>query len=461
MKRAGMGGFRPPFDWRNESETQVKLANTIQGVSTNVRSQSTAMQDNYASQTDKAQESVQAALRSKLNKTTGLKNLLGNTIANTDNELTSLLSTRGKLEKLKKRKQELLDINEKRLDVRTERPEREMTNDEVQANLRAQNRLLKLSIEKLESCLSNTDADIENLNNVRSRLNADFADKNAAIDLDTRVMELEKAELSAEEANLQRKDLTHPHNWQHNTEYEVDMAGKKHAEAHRLRATIGSVVDQSRQAEKAAENRLCAALKEKLATTDAIRADLRGKLKQVQSEIAAASARKSELEAALADKRDPLLLAQQRYVMRKERPGRELVHDEVEDALSSEVQELKYIIKNLQEKIRLVNKELAALRASESQLLANIADKDRAYDLDARCLMLDGRRTMSEAPPPTDIMSAIGATTMGGTTSASNTLQRIEELESELNAARENRADMEKTVRTLKASLERGAEMNL
>ena len=50
---------------------------------------------------------------------------------------------------------------------------------------------------------------------------------------------------------------------------------------------------------------------------------------------------------------------------------------------------------------------------------------------------------------------------MGGTTSASNTLQRIEELESELNAARENRADMEKTVRTLKASLERGAEMNL
>ena len=282
MKRAGMGGFRPPFDWRNESETQVKLANTIQGVSTNVRSQSTAMQDNYASQTDKAQESVQAALRSKLNKTTGLKNLLGNTIANTDNELTSLLSTRGKLEKLKKRKQELLDINEKRLDVRTERPEREMTNDEVQANLRAQNRLLKLSIEKLDSCLSNTDADIENLNNVRSRLNADFADKNAAIDLDTRVMELEKAELSAEEANLQRKDLTHPHNWQHNTEYEVDMAGKKHAEAHRLRATIGSVVDQSRQAEKAAENRLCAALKEKLATTDAIRADLRGREKPIR-----------------------------------------------------------------------------------------------------------------------------------------------------------------------------------
>ena len=459
LKRPGMGGYRPPFDWRSESDTQVKIATGIQNVSTVVRGQSTVMQDNYAVQTTKAQEAVENALRSKLSKTTALKNLVGSTMENTDAELKSLVNTRTKLLRLKARKQQLLDVNERRMDVRAERPEREMTNDDVQSNLRSQNKLLSISIDKLQTCIENTDEDIKSLNGIHGRLNADYLDKSAAIDLDMRVLGLDKPELAAQDANLQRKNLTHPHNWQANTEYEVEAAGKKHVEATRLRSTIGSVVDQSRSAEKAGEERLCAALKEKLASTDAVRMELRAKLAEVQAEIAAADARKAELEAALADKREPLMLAQQRYMMRKERPGRELVHDEVEDALSQEVQELKYIIKNLNEKIRLVGRETSALRASEAQLVANIADKNRSYDMDARCLMLDGRPTLSAVPPAT-VATTLMATTAAGT-QQSNTMARIEELEEELEAARNSRQAMESTVHSLKASLTRGNDINL
>jgi len=52
------------------------------------------------------------------------------------------------------------------------------------------------------------------------------------------------------------------------------------------------------------------------------------------------------------------------------------------------------------------------------------------------------------------------ATTAAGT-QQSNTMARIEELEEELEAARNSRQAMESTVHSLKASLTRGNDINL
>lgn len=51
-------------------------------------------------------------------------------------------------------------------------------------------------------------------------------------------------------------------------------------------------------------------------------------MEATRQELGEAQKRKASLQAAIDAKREPMALARQRYQMRKQRPTRELVHDE-------------------------------------------------------------------------------------------------------------------------------------
>lgn len=91
------------------------------------------------------------------------------------------------------------------------------------------------------------------------------------------------------------------------------------------------------------DGQLTAALKERAQLTGAVRNHMQGQVDACRAELHEADKRKAELQAAIDSKREPIALARQRYHMRKQRPVRELVHDEVEDALTQEFHDLQVL----------------------------------------------------------------------------------------------------------------------
>jgi predicted nuclease with TOPRIM domain len=110
----------------------------------------------------------------------------------------------------------------------------------------------------------------------------------------------------------------------------------------------------------------------------------------VRAELNQALKKKQDLQMAVDAKAEPLALARHRYQLRKQRPTRELVHDEVEDALTQEFHDLQVICSNLDTKMKQVNKEISCLQTTLDSLENNVGDKDSAFHLDMACLDIKG-----------------------------------------------------------------------
>eukprot|EP00232_Nephroselmis_pyriformis_P005562 CAMPEP_0182911454 /NCGR_PEP_ID=MMETSP0034_2-20130328/36927_1 /TAXON_ID=156128 /ORGANISM="Nephroselmis pyriformis, Strain CCMP717" /LENGTH=488 /DNA_ID=CAMNT_0025047977 /DNA_START=22 /DNA_END=1488 /DNA_ORIENTATION=- len=444
-----VGGLRPPADWKKESENQMGEATTVRGISSNVRYQSREMEVNFAERTNNAEMTVNDALKSKINKVERLKHTLESSIRATDGEIQELALAKERLEKTLEKKIKSLELNLKRTEIRADRPSRELVNDEVQSKLSMQTRLLTINIDKVKRCMHNADMDMERLNDTKSKLLQDFDDKLRALELDEACLEMEPS-ADPVDGNLQKRDLTHPHRWMRSTEEGVREAAARHAEAARLRAAINKLLGEAKTAEREVSHALHQSLRDKLGDTQGLRGSLQAQLDDTTEELRKATERKAKLEEAVAEKQPHLALGQQRYLVRKTRPDREMVHDEVETALQQELTDIAHICKQLEAKLSVVGKEMAHLGQQRSVLKSNLKGKDTALEMDKKCLLLDGRADI-------DAASVISCATSVRSRARSVTLEKIEALEMELEAARSSRVDMEKTVSTLRESIKNGS----
>jgi hypothetical protein len=220
----------------------------------------------------------------------------------------------------------------------------------------------------------------------------------------------------------------------------------RQADASRLRGAIGNVIDDTKSTAHALDSQLRAALHGKIRSTEKLSRELDAELSGVLGETAAADTRRAELEAALAEKLGPLALGRQRYQMRHARPAREKVHDEVEDALSSEFNDLRFVSVQLERKIAAVTGESSRLHAHAVVLRANIKDKTEALAADRAVLALDDRddaMSMVSSVYQHSVVSA-GGSAVGSRVGA---VERIAALETELEAARAGRMMMESELR--------------
>ena len=122
-------------------------------------------------------------------------------------------------------------------------------------------------------------------------------------------------------------------------------------------------------------------------------------------------------------------------MIRRQRPDRELVHDEVEDALKSEFNDLHYISHQLEAKLKAVNKEIAHLQMTAAQLELNIEDKVAALNMDSSVLKL--------SPGPPSMASR-------ATSTRSMTLEKINALEASLAETGQSRIKLEKELEDMK-----------
>ncbi|KXZ52634.1 hypothetical protein GPECTOR_9g679 [Gonium pectorale] len=404
---------------------------------------------------------VNKALQTKLSQTEQLKNMLETCLAEVVSEIAELLSTRKRLEERGGKVADKIGVNSNRLQVRSGRPTREMTMDDVEKSLLKQQGLLGSFAERVNRAIAQArglqggvDKEIAALEAVRAKLEADLRDKLEALRVDEAVLSV-PVDAGAEgtlSASFRRAaDCTPktPHSWVRSTEDNLRNAHHWLADSARLRKAILHAVANSRANEHDMSARLNENMMAKVAATRNLREDLQSQLERVRDEQARARAQRASLSAALEAKRGPLAQARERLAVRRARPCREAVNDEVEAALAREVAHLASITQQLSDKISAVDKEISALDASANQLTDNIRDKDEALRIDERMVMLDGRINVAQRPPSSVASFALSEMSAPRT----QTLARIRELEASLGAARLEREGMESSLRQLKESI--------
>lgn len=440
-KYRSVGGFRPTFDWESESKEEVRMGATIKNVSATLRRQSQEVEAFATSKTKASEDRVTEALKSRMSKLGKVKDLLQGEVTRTDIAVTKMaLNNEKTIRQLAKQKL-ALDLNQRRLLVRETRPERETTHDEVQSRLVSQQRALQANIDKLERCAATNAKDRYKLMQDRASLAADLQDKTKALSIDNELYTTTASGDVKVDGPLQKATTTYPHKWLGSSEDEMRRVRGRQADAGRLRGAIGNAINETKATSRAMDSALRSALRSKIRSTEKLATELDAQLAGVRGEMAQADQRRDELEAALAAKMEPLALGKQRYHMRHARPAREKVHDEVEDALSSEFNDLNYICSQLEKKIAAVNGERARLAAHAAVLEANVADKTNALAADRAVLYLDdAAETASNAASSVYAHSSASGSSVGSRAMAAD---RIAKLEGELDAARAARMRME------------------
>lgn len=436
-----MGGFRPTFDWESESREEVKLGATMKSVSATVRKQSHEVEAFASTKTKASEDRVTEALKSRMGKLCKVKEALQREVARTDLAVTKMAINNEKTIRMLAKQKLALDLNQRRLMVRESRPARETTHDDVQSRLVSQQRALQANIEKLSRCAVTNTKDAEQLKQDRAGLVADLGDKAAALEVDKGVYNTTNATEEVRGA-MQKATTTYPHKWLGNSEDAMRRVRARQVNAGRLRDAIGNVINETKSTTRELDSQLRGALKSKIRSTEKLTHELEAELAGVRAELAHAELRRAELETALAEKMEPLALGRQRYQMRHARPAREKVHDEVEDALSSEFNDLKFVCAQLEKKIAAVKGESARLGAHAAALEANIKDKVGASATDRAVLYLqDGADAASVAASSVYVHSAVSGVSSVGSRAVA--VERIAKLEAELDAARAGRMRME------------------
>ena len=190
--------------------------------------------------------------------------------------------------------------------------------------------------------------------------------------------------------------------------------------------------------------------------------DLERQLENVRDEIARAQQRRNEMLTTAKAQTGPAALAKHRYMLRKTRPHREMVQDEVENALLEELNTLQSHTLVLMKQAGALDGQIELLTVAAQQLEANLQDKRHGEEVDMECAMLDGRSVVTR--PRTAASSVVssmfsvdgGRSKIGSHASVRSStaaLNRLDMLEKELCQARNDRAQMESSISAIQAEL--------
>ena len=128
-------GYRILTDWKKEVQDEIVAASLTKDESLSIRQQIQQLKESSETQTIQGAEGVQKALESRVKEVTSFKQRLEESIDLVSAELSTLHRSELKLTKVLKRKQRQLELNEERMMIRTDRPAREYTIDDVQGRL--------------------------------------------------------------------------------------------------------------------------------------------------------------------------------------------------------------------------------------------------------------------------------------------------------------------------------------
>lgn len=280
------------------------------------------------------------------------------------------------------------------ISMRDNRQGSELTYDEGDTELKRElcvvEDVKKMLIERCQGAWEK----INNLNEVRFKLNLDINDKHEAIEIDRDQLTLDKncANISFKTDPLRVVKNSLPYEaWLEHSRYVKLLADNELADTLRLREALFVVRERSRNDMVAQRDRVDFILRKRIYQTQKARNEIEWQQLKMRDEMEKVVKEIRTLEDALQGKTDALKLAETRLENRSYRPGFELTRDEAEHGLKDEVLQLRQTRTDLLDKINCAKTTYNALEDQQVVINLELSNKDQSLMTDIRCLDLRAR----------------------------------------------------------------------
>lgn len=242
-------GHRPTSDWYSESRKHILLATGTRTLADTMRYQTGMEISKSLHRTETGENKVDSALKSKINTTRDLKELLEGALNMIEKEVDKMELTKERLDDETNSCNRHLQQNEERRLHRQSRPQREMVHDYPYKLFEAQAIFLHNSYTKYEEKRREVFDTMTRLNMLRQGLMDDLNDKVHALDLDMKCIGLAPGDSDAPLATL-AFSKQQPFSWSSSSKGTVLEAQLMQAESAQLRRQISRTIQSVRKGEK-------------------------------------------------------------------------------------------------------------------------------------------------------------------------------------------------------------------
>ncbi|XP_065340358.1 tektin-3-like [Cloeon dipterum] len=193
----------------------------------------------------------------------------------------------------------------------------------------------------------------------------------------------ERGVLSATRAALYSRHT--PHEWLQNNMRNYHEADSTRNLAERLRSEAVRVMREAQELTSSAQRDSGRRLGERISDTTFWQHEVSAELEKLLAESSLLAETRRSLDKAAKDCDGPLHVAQECLYHRENRQGIDLVHDQVEIALLSEVDTLKSCQSRLRALHDRATGQLRSNRAAQHELERDLRHKESALDIDSKC----------------------------------------------------------------------------
>eukprot|EP00191_Tetraselmis_sp_GSL018_P023125 CAMPEP_0177625244 /NCGR_PEP_ID=MMETSP0419_2-20121207/29981_1 /TAXON_ID=582737 /ORGANISM="Tetraselmis sp., Strain GSL018" /LENGTH=450 /DNA_ID=CAMNT_0019126147 /DNA_START=349 /DNA_END=1701 /DNA_ORIENTATION=- len=436
-----------PTAWENSTYKQVATADTQRQWSTGARAGAVDVQNFSKNKNKTNQEAVSEAFLQKTHETEQLIELLNQTLRTVNHEIAELESIPTKrIESYIRQTEQKIELNAKRMEVRTDRPKTERVDDEVHGQLLNMDSLLRHNLAELLHCRKGIQQDLRLLRESRAQLEMDLANKKAALSVDTNLMRHDETggDLTLTGGPCRCKMTIDPLVWTGGTKALVKTALQRQGDAAKLRAAINNICQEVSVTDKTGRQNLQLATMDKICKTQGLKSTLEMERNQVMDELNQAKIYEKNLCEDILNLEDDLDNTRRKYMYRCcQRPDKEKVVDQVELNMRRTLQEQKALHKNLMNSKPTLASNIQGLHKSLSKLEKNILDKDEAMKADRNSLLIDGRKSLSQAPSDASYRTSYVGGGSHISSKAESLKSRISELEGELAQTRKKNHELE------------------
>jgi len=352
--------------------------------------------------------------------TQNFKKKLDARISSLSHQYSNLKAARMSANKLMEDRRGPLRLAEKRVRIRARMPGPEKINDNVDRSLQKECEDLRNTCASLLTLIKEADSHLGKLDTHRQLMNADLEDKIQSLNVDQRCLEMQNmnAVVSGTEVRVENGVLEEPRGlldrspklpnvWRLGTGQLLQESQELESQADKLRKLILNAIQNFEDSNFTSMTNVHTALKNKVQQSSQLQYNLSKRLQSINEELDQLQEERQQLMANISSKMGPLKVTRDRLAYRKQRPEREAIRDNVEEALEEELGTIKGYLANLQNQLDHVDAEQKRLTTIKSELERDWHNKNQALRLDRKCLALDVEAVMGvgdRTPPDTPSM---------------------------------------------------------
>jgi len=385
-----------PSDWHTNNHLLYTNAEKLRDSSHDTRQTSSQLRNETYNRTAWGIKDTDTRLDSRINDIEQWRQTLKKTLDDIDEEIAKLTNDKDEAERALEAKALPLDVATECLTLRDGRRKIDIVDDEANSELKKEVEVIEGIKEALQAKVDSALEQLCLLQEARQQLARDLQDKTEAKQIDTYCKDLS---IDSPDICLQPnptrtpKGSVTPQTWQDFSQYNTDRANAEMRSSTHLREAINSTIRQTDNDLDTQRKATEFALRKRLHEMEQAKDKDEWEKLNTEKEIAKQEKNIRDLERAIADKQNPLMLAMTQLENRTYRPNVELCRDNAQYGLVGQVNEIKDSIKNLEKKLQDSHNIRDANEKHLYRINQDLAIKNNSKDLDNKCMSTRQRLT--------------------------------------------------------------------